>query len=137
MATGIDGEAHIGALEAGGETIAVCGTGLDRIYPAKHRALAHKIFEQGAVLVRDTQDILNELSFEFEPCIPLIKQYNGEKDVDNEASELLQFLSYEAISVDELVEKSKLSPQVVSQMLLILELSNRVSRVGVATFVLI
>lgn len=87
--------------------------------------------------MRDTQDILNELSFEFEPCIPLIKQYNGEKDVDNEASELLQFLSYEAISVDELVEKSKLSPQVVSQMLLILELSNRVSKVGVATFVLI
>ena len=77
------------------------------------------------------------MSFEFEPCIPPIKQYNGEKDVDNEASELLQFLSYEAISVDELVEKSKLSPQVVSQMLLILELSNRVSKVGVATFVLI
>ena len=54
MATGIDGEAHIGALEVGGETIAVCGAGLDRIYPAIHRALAHQIFEQGVVLVRDT-----------------------------------------------------------------------------------
>ncbi|HIF89428.1 MAG TPA: DNA-protecting protein DprA [Candidatus Thioglobus sp.] len=215
MATGIDGEAHIAALETGGETIAVCGTGLDRIYPAKHRALAHQISEQGAlvsefsigtmpmaqnfprrnrlisgmslgvlvveasiksgsmitarlaleqgrevfavpgsihsplstgphellkqgaVLTRNAEDLLNELSFESEPCIPLIKQYNGDKDVDNEISELLKFLSYEAISVDELVEKSKLSPQVVSQTLLMLELSNRVSKVGVATFVLI
>jgi len=87
--------------------------------------------------VHDIQDILNELSFEFGSCIPPIKQYNGEKDADNEASELLKFLSYEAISVDELVEKSKLSPQVDSHVLLILELSNGVSKVDVATFVLI
>ena len=215
MAIGIDGEAHISALEVGSQTIAVCGTGLDRIYPARHRALAHQIIEQGAlvsefsigtapiaqnfprrnrlisgmslgvlvveasiksgtmitarlaleqgrevfavpgsihsplstgphellkqgaVLTRNADDILNELSFDSEPCIPLIKQYNGEEEVDNEISELLKFLSYEAISVDELVEKSKLSPQVVSQTLLMLELSNRVSKAGVATFVLI
>ena len=81
--------------------------------------------------------IFLELPIKFQPCIPQIKQYNGDKDVDNETSELLKFVSYEAISVDELVEKSKLSPQVVSQTLLMLELSYRVSKVGIANYVLI
>ena len=84
---------------------------------------SHELLKQGAVLARNGEYILNELSFELGPCIPLIKQYNGDKDVDNEISELLKFLSCEVISVDELVEKSKLSPHVVSQMLLMLELS--------------
>ena len=53
MALGIDGAAHEGALEGGSETggtIAVVGTGLDRIYPARHRALAHRIAAQGLIL---------------------------------------------------------------------------------------
>jgi DNA processing protein len=50
LALGIDGAAHEGALEGGGGTIAVVGTGLDRIYPARHRALAHRIAEAGLIV---------------------------------------------------------------------------------------
>lgn len=50
MALGVDGEAHQGALSVNEKTIAVMGTGLDRIYPARHKKLAHQIAEQGALV---------------------------------------------------------------------------------------
>jgi DNA processing protein len=50
MALGIDGAAHRGALKANGATIAVVGTGLDIVYPARHRDLAHKITERGLII---------------------------------------------------------------------------------------
>jgi DNA processing protein len=50
LALGIDGAAHEGALEGPGSTLAVVGTGLDRVYPARHRALAHVIAERGGLL---------------------------------------------------------------------------------------
>lgn len=50
LALGIDAAAHRGVLDAQGITLAVCGTGLDRVYPARHRTLAHHIAEQGALV---------------------------------------------------------------------------------------
>jgi DNA processing protein len=50
LAVGIDGAAHRGALAAGGATLAVCGTGLDRVYPARHRELAHEIAARGLLV---------------------------------------------------------------------------------------
>lgn len=50
LAAGVDGAAHEGALAAGGDTIAVIGTGIDRVYPASHRALAHRIAEAGLLV---------------------------------------------------------------------------------------
>jgi DNA processing protein len=50
MARGVDAEAHRGALEAGGTTIAVLGCGVDRDYPAAHADLARGICERGLVV---------------------------------------------------------------------------------------
>ena len=50
LALGIDAAAHQGALGAGATTIAVCATGLDRVYPARHRELAHRIAAAGALV---------------------------------------------------------------------------------------
>src|SRR6185369_10255489 len=51
FARGIDGAAHRGALEAGGRTVAVLGTGIDECYPRDHRRLAAEILDKGGALV--------------------------------------------------------------------------------------
>lgn len=50
LALGIDAAAHEGAMQGTSPTIAVVGTGLDRVYPARHRDLAQRIAEHGAVV---------------------------------------------------------------------------------------
>jgi DNA processing protein len=50
LARGVDGEAHRGALEAGGATVGVLGCGVDRDYPAAHASLARGICEHGLVV---------------------------------------------------------------------------------------
>ena len=50
LARGIDGEAHRGALESGGCTVAVLGCGVDRDYPAAHAQLAARIAEKGLIV---------------------------------------------------------------------------------------
>ncbi|OUL99546.1 DNA-processing protein DprA [Variovorax sp. JS1663] len=55
LALGVDGAAHEGALDAAIDplwpaTVAVVGTGLDRVYPARHRALAQRIAERGLIV---------------------------------------------------------------------------------------
>jgi DNA processing protein len=60
LALGIDGAAHDGALAAAAGTIAVVGTGLDRVYPRAHKTLAHRIAGHGALIS------------EFAPGVPAI-----------------------------------------------------------------
>jgi DNA processing protein len=50
LALGIDAASHEGALAGGGLTVAVCATGLDRVYPAEHAALAARIAQSGALV---------------------------------------------------------------------------------------
>jgi DNA processing protein len=50
LAIGVDGAAHQGALDAGGETIAVLGCGADIVYPYEHHALAARVVAQGRIL---------------------------------------------------------------------------------------
>jgi len=212
LASGIDGAAHQGALDGGGSTVAVTGTGLDRVYPAQHRELAHDIarngalvsefplgtapvpsnfprrnrlisglsvgtlvveaalrsgslitahaaldqgrevfaipgsihnplargchalIRQGAKLVETGDHILEELA----PLILLSLSENSSTDLPSkpdesladtgkltpEYSQLLDLIGHDSVSVDQLVDRSGLTPEEVSSMLLLLELDN-------------
>ena len=50
LALGVDAVAHQSTLDAGGRTLAVLGSGVDRIYPARNRKLAARVIENGAII---------------------------------------------------------------------------------------
>ncbi len=62
LALGIDGIAHQAALDAGGRTIAVLGSGFRYLYPARHRNLAKRIVENGALISEYALDVRPEAS---------------------------------------------------------------------------
>ncbi|REL31235.1 DNA-processing protein DprA [Thalassotalea euphylliae] len=53
LALGIDAAAHQGALQASGNTIAVIATGIDKIYPARHKLLARNLLDKGGAIVSE------------------------------------------------------------------------------------
>lgn len=53
LARGIDGAAHQGALDRDGPTVAFIGTGIDRVYPAQHHALARSIVARGGAIASE------------------------------------------------------------------------------------
>jgi DNA processing protein len=63
FALGIDSAAHQAALEAGGQTVAVMGGGLNQLYPSSNRQLAEQIVKRGGALIS-----------EYEPDAPLLRQ---------------------------------------------------------------
>ena len=207
LAVGIDAAAHRGALMGDGSTIAVAGTGLDRVYPARHRDLAHEIaargalvsefppgtpprpehfprrnrlisglslgtlvveaavqsgslitarlaaeqgrevfaipgsihnplargchalLRQGAKLVETAQDILEELgalaAWGDIPTIPAAA--SPREDVPQEFLHLLHHIGFEPTAVDSLVERSGLTAEQVSSMLVVLELHGQIA----------
>jgi DNA processing protein len=204
LALGIDAASHQGALNVEGHTVAVTGTGLDRVYPARNKDLATKIadtgllisefppgttakanhfprrnriisglcigllvveaakksgslitarmaleanrevfaipgsihnplargcnalIKEGAKLVENTQDILEELG-EYNQQPEASKQETAKTTLDLEQQNLLNLIMFSPTSVDWLVEKSEFSVEVVSSMLLMLELQGSIA----------
>ena len=199
LALGIDAASHRGALSANGYTVAVAGTGLDRVYPARHKELATEIvntgvmisefppgttakanhfprrnriisglcqgllvveaakqsgslitarmaleqnrevfaipgsihnplargcnalIREGAKLVETTQDILEELNQYYQQDEKL-PPFTMESTLDLEQQTLLNRIMFSPTSIDKLVENTGESVEVISSMLLILEL---------------
>ena len=204
LALGIDAASHEGALSAKGYTIAVTGTGLDRVYPARNKELATEIantgllisefppgtsakanhfprrnriisglcigllvveaakrsgslitarmalesnrevfaipgsihnplargcnalIKEGAKLVENTQDIFEELG-EYNQPLKLIEQKKYQSVLDLEQQNLLNHVMFSPTSVDWLVQETGLSVEIISSMLLMLELQGYIS----------
>ncbi|MEY3220136.1 MAG: hypothetical protein RIT27_1493 [Pseudomonadota bacterium] len=210
MALGIDAASHRGAIAANGHTIAVLGTGIDRLYPSAHRELALQIIDHGALisefvtgttakgqnfprrnriisglsrgtlvveaslhsgslitarqaaeqgrevfaipgsihnplakgcnalikegvtLVETVDDIVKELGgLSQRAAVSAENSSSDECDLDKDYQELIKQMGIdEPLALDSLVERSGLTPEAISSMLLILELRGLVATVA-------
>ncbi len=210
MALGVDGASHQGALAVNGHTIAVTGTGLERVYPKQHHDLAqqiseqglllsefppqtaaqaahfpqrnriisglsmgvlvveaalrsgslitarlateqgrevfaipgsihnamakgcHTLIKQGAKLVETVDDIVAE----FSAFIDLSKQQATKAltidrpELSKAEQKMLQYIGFEPTSIDTLIQRSRLTPELVSSMVPILELHGYIQRMA-------
>ncbi len=109
------------AAEQGREVFAIPGS--------IHNPMAkgcHRLIRQGAKLVENATDILEELTplaaAAVDPLPEKIETIVSEPELDEEYQQLLKHLGHEPVSIDLLVEQCGLTPEAVSSMLLILEL---------------
>ena len=65
LAYGIDSAAHRACLEAGGVTLAILGSGLDKIYPDSHKELAEEIVKKGGAVISEFKDGTPPLAYNF------------------------------------------------------------------------
>lgn len=65
MALGIDSQAHLGAINEIGKTVAVLGCGLNRIYPKENRELFYKIIDNGGAVISEYQNDVEAESWRF------------------------------------------------------------------------
>ncbi|OQW95857.1 MAG: DNA protecting protein DprA [Beggiatoa sp. IS2] len=121
------------AVEQGREVFAVPGS----IYHPATRG-CHTLIKQGAKLVETAEDVLEELRYPHslpgmtpaianKPVAPAPLASVNYTDLDADYLRLLEYLSEGPSSIDNLVERSRLTPQVVSSMLLILEMRQLVT----------
>jgi DNA processing protein len=92
----------------------------------------HQLIRQGAKLVENATDILEELmplAASATPIPETIKTMASEPELDEEYQQLLKNVGQEPVSIDLLVERCGLTPEAVSSMLLILELQGVVASV--------
>ena len=109
------------AIEQGRDVFAIPGS----IYSPLSRG-THHLIKQGAKLVENLQDILDELgstvAWALETVDVSIDSADQASILDAEQEQLLDIMGYNLISIDELVKSSGLTPDAVSSMLLVLEL---------------
>lgn len=219
LALGVDAAAHRGALDASARTIAVCATGPDEVYPARHAHLAaevaengaivtefppgsppqrgrfpqrnrlisgmsvgtlvveaglrsgalitarlaseqgrevfavpgsihnptargcHRLIRAGAKLVESAHDIIEELPGMLAGISECVEQNdatrtrNNVDERDSEYLQLLEFMGWDPVTVDTLVNRSGLTAEEVSSMLLILELAGSVEPLVGGTYI--
>ncbi len=212
LALGIDAAGHRGALTGSGHTIAVAGTGLDRVYPARHKELATEIAEtgtlisefppgtvakanhfprrnriisglclgllvveaarqsgslitarlaleqnrevfaipgsihnplargcnalirEGAKLVETTDDIFEELG-EYNQPHEQITTEKKQSELDLEQQNLLKLIMFSPTTIDYLVQESGLSVEIISSMLLVLELQGYIASAAGSNYI--
>ncbi len=126
------------AMEQGREVFAIPGS--------IHNPLAkgcHHLIRQGAKLVEAGNDVLQELApviAQWQPLKPLTVENNAQQNndlarnerpvVNAEQQQLLDHMAFEPVSVDTLVERSQLTPEAISSMLVELELSGLITSSG-------
>lgn len=77
LARGIDAAAHEGALEGGGRTVAVLGSGVGNVYPPENRALAERIVQSGGAVISELAPDAKPLSYHFPVRNRLIAGLSG------------------------------------------------------------